>query len=91
MSSRYEWVKKSVDAKRKWVIELKESGRCFDCNEKYPHYVMDYDHRDPSTKKFGISAGSFRESRKAIELEIAKCDLVCSNCHRQRTYEQRLL
>jgi hypothetical protein len=27
-------------------------------------------------------------SREAILKEVAKCELVCSNCHRNRTYER---
>ena len=55
-------------------------------NPEYPYYVMDLDHRDPSTKLYApaklITLGSMK---KAIE-EVAKCDVVCANCHRERTH-----
>jgi hypothetical protein len=44
---------------------------------------MDFDHR-PDEVKLG-SVGSFRKDRVALLSEAAKCDVVCSNCHRIRT------
>lgn len=61
---------------------------CADCGERYPHFVMDFDHRDPSTKVFTIGAQKSRSMSldKLLE-EIAKCDVVCANCHRYRTHQ----
>ncbi len=74
--------------KRKDALDIsKRATPCYDCGIQYPHYVMDFDHRDPKTKEFNVS-GAFRRgmSNKRLEAEIAKCDLVCSNCHRERTF-----
>ena len=71
------------------VIHLKESKPCMDCQRKYPYYVMDFDHRDPSTKIDGIARLIRSDGLKAVMREIAKCDLVCSNCHRVRTYTRQ--
>jgi hypothetical protein len=83
-----------AERQRKRKIELKEFLRlakdnqpCTDCGVKYPYYVMDFDHRDPSTKLDSVSIlVTQNQSWKRIQEEIAKCDLVCSNCHRERTY-----
>ena len=57
---------------------------CADCKIQYPHYVMDFDHlRD---KSFNISEGHLRYGLARIIEEIQKCEIVCSNCHRIRTY-----
>ena len=72
---------------REFVISKKENNPCADCGIKYPHYVMDFDHlRD---KEFDI-AHAMRSliSKDRIILEISKCELVCSNCHRERTYRR---
>ena len=76
--------------KREAIRELLEnlkSGPCVDCGVRYPPYVMDFDHRDPAQKQFSIAkADDQTSSIKIVLAEIAKCDLVCANCHRERTY-----
>jgi len=58
---------------------------CMDCGNKYPPCVMDFDHRNPKEKKFNIATGTHR-SLRLVQEEIDKCDVVCANCHRIRTY-----
>lgn len=70
-----------------FINELK-SKPCTDCGESYPPYVMDFDHLDESLKTRNVSTMTIW-SRAAIEKEISKCELVCSNCHRIRTHERR--
>lgn len=67
------------------VRELKNVP-CMDCNTVYPYYVMDFDHRED--KKFNISQSMDRYGWAKILEEVAKCDVVCSNCHRIRTYNR---
>lgn len=65
---------------------------CMDCGVSYPPYVMDFDHRDRSKKSFTIArAVNGQKSRDALIEEIAKCDIVCSNCHRIRTHSGKAL
>ena len=51
-------------------------------------FVFDWDHRDPSQKLFTISEKKHSVSSEKLLAEIAKCDLVCANCHRHRTHGQ---
>ena len=63
-----------------------KNNPCKDCGIKYPHYVMDFDHIESKKKEFGIAEMRRRRmSFEKIKKEIEKCDLVCSNCHRERT------
>jgi hypothetical protein len=83
-------IREAVNARRAVVIdkvnELKKEP-CTDCGESYPPYVMDFDHLDDKTE--GISSMTRRNrSWESILKEIAKCELVCSNCHRVRTHER---
>lgn len=71
-------------AKVAYVREVK-SRPCADCGQSYPPYVMDFDHRDPS-KKVAAVAVLMRSGWNKLKEEIAKCDVVCSNCHRERTH-----
>lgn len=78
--------KKARDKRRAIIKEFKESSPCMDCGVWYPHYVMDFDHRDADEKVNSIANMLDRVSMKLIFEEIKKCDLVCSNCHRIRTW-----
>lgn len=49
---------------------------------------MDFDHRDRLDKKFAISE-SARYSLRLMREEVTKCDLVCANCHRIRTFKRQ--
>ena len=42
---------------------------------------MLFHHRDPATKKFGISMAGSIQAWETIKEELDKCDLLCSNCH----------
>ncbi len=70
-----------------FVISLKQKP-CMDCGIQYPHYVMDFDHRDRKTKLTSINRmiNYHSYSKEKISKEIKKCDLVCANCHRIRTH-----
>lgn len=59
---------------------------CADCNIVYPAFVMDFDHKDPSQKSFNISKPPTISDKSSILEEIKKCDIVCANCHRIRTF-----
>lgn len=80
---------KSQSLKRNQFVrrtqEIKGTTPCSDCGLKYPHYVMDFDHVR-GKKRFNIASTSSIPSMRALEEEIAKCDVVCSNCHRHRTF-----
>ena len=74
--------------RRDRLIALKRGKPCVDCNEVYPHYVMDFDHvRGEKLKNLSKLVNSTYTWR-LVESEIEKCDLVCSNCHRIRTWNR---
>ena len=50
-----------------------------------------YDHRDPTTKKAKVSGFPGGGYTQSMLDEIAKCDLVCSNCHKIRSERLRQL
>lgn len=55
----------------------------------YPWYVMDFDHRNgrgDGDAKVSSLIGQGNLDR--IKAEIAKCDLLCANCHKIRTHER---
>jgi len=72
---------------RKALFEHKQLNPCVDCGNKDPT-VLEFDHRDPKTKSFNIS-NMMNMTWGTIKKEIDKCDVVCANCHRQRTAKQQ--
>lgn len=59
---------------------------CMDCGRRYPTCVMELDHVR-GTKRFELSdARATSASFETIRDEIMKCDVVCANCHRLRTF-----
>lgn len=66
-------------------IREKKQVPCADCGISYPYYVMDFDHlRD---KKF-LVAHLVNQGWNRIDEELSKCEVVCSNCHRIRTFKR---
>ena len=81
---------KSKVEKMRAVIALKRDKPCADCGLSFHPVAMDFDHVG-SNKVFSVSRMVQRRiSIKRILAETAKCELVCSNCHRIRTHNRRL-
>ena len=58
---------------------------CNDCKESYPYWMLEFDHLD--NKSFAVS--QWRQHTLDIEKvkeEIEKCEILCANCHRNRTF-----
>lgn len=76
-------------ARRKnYIRELKESNSCVDCGGHFHFAAMDFDHPEGVVKVKAIARMVNRSSWQAVLDEIEKCELVCSNCHRVRTFER---
>jgi hypothetical protein len=70
---------------RETIIKHLRQNPCAKCNEK-DILVLEFDHRDPKTKEFCISqAIGLVPSLERLEKEIAKCDILCANCHKRKT------
>ena len=77
-----QWRKRRIE----WMRSLK-SVPCMDCGGVFPPVCMDFDHVR-GVKRYNISWAKERSLSELLE-EIAKCEIVCSNCHRIRTHERR--
>ena len=69
---------------REWMRALKERASCADCKGAFPGYVMQWDHLPGQEKIADISRMAGR-TRAVVLAEVAKCELVCANCHAVRT------
>lgn len=75
---------------RELVIRAKDAP-CMDCGVKYPFYIMELDHCRGEKKFILAVAASKYRSLDSVSREIEKCDLVCANCHRERTFSRQAL
>ena len=78
-------IKKQKETLARYLKEIKEKNPCMDCKVSYPYYMMDFDHVR-GQKHSNVAELINTLSKKRIDAEIAKCEVVCSNCHRARTY-----
>jgi hypothetical protein len=72
---------------REMMHRLK-SVPCLDCGGIFDCCAMDFDHRDRSMKLASISEMISHASIDDILREIEKCDIICVNCHRERTHSK---
>lgn len=71
---------------RKFLWNYKKKHPCVDCGET-DSIVLEFDHL--YDKIDGLASMATRAlSLKTIIKEIAKCEVVCANCHRRRTSER---
>jgi hypothetical protein len=76
-------------AANKAIVDAAKDVPCAVCGGRFPAVCMDFHHRDPQNKSFNISSKLSGRSPTAIAEEIAKCDVVCANCHRVLTYGRK--
>lgn len=72
----------------KFLTAYKLEAGCADCGYNAHAEALDFDHLPGTEKKFTI-ANNTRRSQSELMAEIAKCEVVCANCHRVRTKERR--
>ncbi len=71
-----------ISERTDYIVAFLREHPCVDCGEGDP-IVLEFDHlRD---KKFSISKGLQDRPWQDVLDEIAKCEVVCANCHRRRT------
>lgn len=74
--------------RNKKVVRRAKQRACADCGGDFPPHVMDFDHVR-GVKLGNIAALKTFATTAMLLAEIAKCDVVCSNCHRIRTHQRQ--
>jgi hypothetical protein len=99
VQSRFSLYHRAVNRLQKIVVEAK-SLPCADCGGQYGYWVMHLDHRPGVEKLFNVGTAYSSTRSKSDRFgrgeiteqmlldEIAKCDVVCANCHHDRTYRR---
>lgn len=81
----------NVDAGRRErlnaVSAIKAERGCRDCGESHPA-CLDFHHRNKTEKTVAVGSLVSRTTKmEKLLAEIAKCDVVCSNCHRKHHFK----
>jgi hypothetical protein len=91
-ASDYQKNKSSIKAKFKLLVNVRsdvvhkaKEVPCTDCGIQYPYWIMQFDHVR-GKKEFTIGQKLYCCGVKKLLAEIAKCEVVCANCHSNRTY-----
>lgn len=71
--------------KRDFINDLKSRTPCVDCKQYFPFYVMQFDHVI-GEKLFNIGNKCEQVGWATLKAEIAKCEIICGNCHLTRSY-----
>jgi len=88
-SQRVAQVKQRKKQIREWMRQMKEGMACSKCGLSGMEnaWALEFHHKNHEDKdtivSSLVSAGS---SKKRILEEIAKCEVICSNCHRKEHY-----
>lgn len=78
-----------VEQKTKEIHEYQMEKGCMDCGYKTHPAALEFDHLPNTEKLFNIGEEVGKRSRQQLWEEIAKCDVVCANCHNIRTSIRR--
>ncbi len=70
------------EARTVYLLEFFATHPCVDCGETDP-LVLEFDHL--GDKLFNVGNGLRDRAWASVLAEMAKCEVVCANCHRRRT------
>lgn len=80
--------KKQIARNREYLATILMTAKCMDCPEN-DWLVLELDHRDPTQKHDAVTRMvNDGVSLERIKVEVAKCDIVCANCHTRRTIKR---
>lgn len=76
-----------IELKKWFQDEIVAKSKC-KCGESHPACI-DFHHKDPLEKDNKLSnlVHNLR-SKERILAEVAKCEVLCSNCHRKEHYAE---
>ena len=80
-----------LNERKAWFKALKAKLACVDCGYNAHTEALDFDHIEPTNKTHNVASMVCNNfSKEKILAEIAKCEVVCANCHRVRTANRRM-
>lgn len=74
-----------------YVRKAKEGKSCAECGNEFPHYQLQFDHVRGKKRANVADLVHKGVSIHTMRAEIAKCEIVCCNCHAARTWHRAQL
>ena len=71
--------------KSKQILVEKAGGKCISCGYNKCLWALQFDHKDPATKLMDIAILTRNHRLDLALIENKKCDLLCANCHAEKT------
>lgn len=84
-----DWIDKARKRNFNFLLGYMEKKECNHCGEKDIR-LFDFDHINPNNKIECISTMA-HDCKPILEIrkELEKCQILCANCHRLKTYKER--
>lgn len=79
--------KKFQQTRRDLINKIKLTRGCAKCGYNAHSAALDFNHIE-GVKTFNVSQDTKVAMHKLLD-EIAKCEVLCANCHRVHTYENK--
>jgi hypothetical protein len=82
--------RKRINFLKSFVNRYKQFKKCKNCNEKR-YWVLEFHHKDKLEKSDNINKIVLYGNFKLLKEEIRKCEVLCSNCHKDLHHKQMYL
>lgn len=86
-SAHREWSRAKRAERRAFLDAYKVEKGCTDCGYNDHPFALEFDHL-PGADKVAPVSNMILADMDRLMAEIAKCEIVCANCHRIRTTER---
>ena len=87
---RREFFRKRYEENKMFARSYKMKKGCKDCGYNSHHAALEFDHiPEKGGHLRGLVSRQIGKSLKVLKEEIARCEVVCSNCHSIRTFNRR--
>lgn len=74
-------VMRNNEKHREWYRQIKDDLSCQECGES-DNACLEFHHLDGDDKDFNVSAAPHYGKQRILD-EMAKCAVLCANCHRK--------
>ena len=79
--------KERLQKKRDFVWAYKLEKGCAVCGYNKHPVALELNHIDPTSKTYSIGKQLISISMENLVKELAKCEVLCANCHQIHTFE----